>query len=236
VVRIDDAATPAIVVSRQAFDAVGGIDPAFGPTRRGIGELVLRLRAAGYEVVRCEDAYVHRLDPAQSGNAGALSPLPPGTPNADARARAIASGFDPARRVPFVAPRLLAQTVQRTTVVVVPVADAVELESAAIFLTAAAARFDVRSPVRIDVVLDGPVTTGEAVGRIRAVLAQSGRPIDDTIAVRLERTGDLAAWLAALDDELRVFAAASPARAALARLPVIAPHALGDLLQTVAAG
>jgi hypothetical protein len=229
--RIDDAATPAIVVAREAFEVVGGIDPAFGPTRRGIGDLVLRLRAAGYEVVRCEDAYAHRLDPAQSANPAAASPHPPGAPDAAARALAIARGFDPAQRVPFVALRAAAEPVKRTTLIVVPVADAVELESAAAFLTAAAARFDARSPVRLDVVLDGPVPTGEVVGRIRAVLAQSGRPIDETLAVRVERTSDLPAWLAALQNDLRIVVADSQVRPALAASPTIAAHALGDLLR-----
>jgi hypothetical protein len=227
---IDDAATPAIVVSRRAFEAVGGIDPAFGPTRRGIGDLVLRVRAAGYEVVRCEDAYVHRLDAKQSGNAAAASVWAQGAPDATARVAAIAHGFDPARRVPFVVPRVVREHVERATVLVVPIADALEVETAAAFLAAAAARFDARSPVRVDIVLDGPVTMAEVVARIRAVLAQSGRPIEETLAVRIERTADLTAWVAGLEPQLRVFVAASHVRPTLAATPVMSAHALGTLL------
>jgi hypothetical protein len=231
--RIDDAATPAIVVSREAFAQVGGIDPAFGPTRRGIADLVLRLRAAGYDVVRCEDAYAHRLDAAQSRNPAASSHNVAGALDATARAATIAAGFDPARRVPFVAPSALHERVEPRTVVVLPIADAVELEQAAAFLGEANRHFDVASGVRIDVVLDGPIGTSDAVARIRAVLAEDGRSIDTSVVVRVDRTADLAAWTRTLGD-VRVVAAASHGRPALAQFPTVATRELEHLLRTVA--
>jgi len=232
---IDDAGTPAIAVAREAFEQVGGIDPRLGPTRRGIAELVLRLRCAGYEVVRCDDAFAHRLDAAQSGNAAAASLNAPGAPDAAARAAAIAAGFDPARRVPFVPLRVARERVTRTTVVVLPVADAVELERAAAFLSAAAAQFDAGAAIRLDVVLDGPIATSDVVARIRAILAECGRPLDDTVAVRVERTADLSAWAAALGADLRVLFAASHGRPAFTAMPTVAAHALGELFRPAVA-
>ena len=35
---VDAAVTPVVAIAREALHAVGGIDPAFGPTRRGIAD------------------------------------------------------------------------------------------------------------------------------------------------------------------------------------------------------
>ncbi|HEV2643967.1 MAG TPA: hypothetical protein VGT98_14740, partial [Candidatus Elarobacter sp.] len=182
---IDVAVTPAVAVAREAFDAVGGIDPAYGPTRQGIADLVLRLRAAGYGVVRCDDALAHRFDPALSHNpaaaAGARQTVVAPEP------AALARGFDPARRVPFVRLGAVSRTVIASHAIVVPVAGAAELERAAVFLAAAADAFDAAAPVRLHVVLDGDVAPADAVARIRPALAASGKAMDDTVAVRVER-------------------------------------------------
>jgi hypothetical protein len=212
---IDLAVTPAFVAAREALDAVGGIDPRYGPTRRGIADLVLRLRAAGYGVVRCDAALAHRFDPAQSQCAAATADAQQPVPAADPAA--IARGFDPARRVPFVSatPLAASDAIAPAYAIAVPAADAAELERAAGFLAAAARAYDARSPVRVHVLLDGTLTPAEAVARIRAVLAASGKPMEATLAVRVERVADLLAWRAALEPGVSLCAFACDARAAL---------------------
>jgi hypothetical protein len=228
---IDLAVTPAFAVVREAFEAVGGIDPRFGPTRRGIADLVLRLRAAGYGVARCDDAVVHRFDPAMSHNSAATADLQQPVPAADPAA--IARGFDPSRRVPFGAP-IAAAPDEIAHAIAVPVADTAELERAAVFLAAAARVFGAHTPVRIHLLLDGTVAPADAVARVRPVLAGCGKPMDETVAVRIERVTDLAAWRATLEPGVRVTVAAGHARTALADASVAEPRRLAELLPAVA--
>jgi GT2 family glycosyltransferase len=237
---VDLAVTPAFAVAREAFEAVGGIDPGYGPTRRGIADLVLRLRAAGYGVVRCDDALVHRFDPALSRNPAATADLRQPVPAADPAA--VARGFDPARRVPFVAAGPARPAPGATAggfdapvhAIALPVADTAELERAAVFLAAAARVFDARSPVRVHLLLEGALSPAEAVARVRPVLAASGKAMDDTLAVRVERAADLAAWQRGLEPGVRVVVAAGHARAALAGLRVVETRELAELLLPVA--
>lgn len=226
---IDVAVTPAVAVAREAFAAVGGIDPALGPTRRGIADLVARLRAAGYGVVRCDDALAHRFDPALSSNPAATAGAQQIVPAADAAA--LARGFDPARRVPFVRLAAVARTHRTSHAIAIPVASAAELERAAMFFAAAAAAFDAGSPVRLHLLLDGDVAPSDAVARIRPVLAAGGKPMDATVAVRVERVADLIVWRAELDPGQRVVVAAGFEREALADLTAVAPAALRDLAE-----
>ncbi|HYW52955.1 MAG TPA: hypothetical protein VE826_03240 [Dongiaceae bacterium] len=228
---LDLAVTPAVAVSREAFDAVGGIDPAFGPTPLGIADLVLRLRTAGYGVVRCDDALAHRFDASLSHNpaaaAGARQTVAAPDP------AALARGFDPARRVPFVRLAAVPRTVVASHAIAVPVANAAELERAAAFLTAAATAFDANAPVRLHVVLDGDVAPADAVARIRPALAASGKAMDATVTVRVERVADVSAWRAALEPHVRVLVAAGHGRDALAEFPAVPASALRDLLEPV---
>jgi hypothetical protein len=231
---IDVAVSPVFAVAREALAAVGGIDPACGPTRRGIADLVLRLRAAGYGVVRCDDALVHRFDPALSHNPAAAADRQQPVPAADPAA--IARGFDPARRVPFARPGGAGAPPTAAVVshaIAVPIGGPAELERAAVFLAAAVRAFDATSPVRIHLLLDGTVTPAEAVARVRPVLAASGRSLDDTPAVRIERVADPALWLAGAEDGVRVVVAAGHERGVMAGLRAVAPHALAELLEPV---
>ena len=228
---LDVAVTPAVAVAREAFDAVGGIDPALGPTPLGVADLVLRLRTAGYGVVRCEDALAHRFDASLSQNPAAAAGARQ-TVAAPDRA-VLARGFDPARRVPFVRFAVVPRTVVASHAVAVPVADAAELERAAAFLTMAAAVFDANAPVRLHVVLDGDIAPADAVARIRPALAASGKTMDETVAVRVERVVDLNAWRAALDPQVRMLVAAGHGRDALAGLTAVPAAALRDLLEPV---
>ncbi|HTD36662.1 MAG TPA: hypothetical protein VK669_04025 [Candidatus Limnocylindrales bacterium] len=234
---LDVAVTPALAVTREALHAVGGIDPAFGPTRRGIADLVLRLRAAGYTVARCDDALVHRFDTAVSRNAAAAADAHQPVPAADLAA--IARGFDPSSRVPFVAapprdPRSLAGSADAQVAIAVAVADAVELERAVRFLAAAARAFDASAPVRIHLLLDGDIAPAEIAARVRPVLAGGGRTMDETVAVRIERVGDLGAWRAQAESQGRLVVAAGHERDALADVRAVGANALRDLLVAVA--
>jgi hypothetical protein len=226
---IDVAVTPVVALAREALEAVGGIDPAYGPTRRGIADLVLRLRAAGYGVVRCDDALAHRFDPPVSQNpaavAGAQQTLAPFDPGA------VARGFDPAKRVPFARGSAAARATAASHAIALPVGTAAELERAAIFLAAAARAFDASAPVRVHVLLDGTLAPADAVARIRPVLAAGGRPMDESVAVRVERVADLAAWRAALDAETRLVVAAGHERAALTGVRAVGAAALHELLE-----
>jgi GT2 family glycosyltransferase len=232
---IDVALTPALAVTREALQAVGGIDPAFGPTRRGIADLVQRLRAAGYAVVRCDDALVHRFDAAVSRNAAAAADAQQPVPAADHAA--IARGFDPARRVPFApaahAPDGGAHPGEAHVAIAVAVADDAELQRAVRFLGAAARAFDASAPVRVHLLLDGSVAPPEAAAHVRPVLAASGRAMDETVAVRVERITDLHAWRASAEASGRVIVAAGHERDALAGIRVADTNALRDLFVTV---
>ena len=225
---IDVAVSPVLAVTREAFAAVGGIDPAHGPTARGIADLVTRLRSAGYAVVRCDDALVHRFDAALSHNPAAAADRH--QPVAAADPAAIARGFDPARRVPFVRESAAARGVFAALAIAIPVAGPAELERAAAFLAAAAAAFDAASPVRVHLLLDGTVTPAEAAARVRPVLAASGKPMDETLAVRIERPADLRTWRRSVEDGLRLVCAAGHGREALAGLEAVEPRALARLL------
>ena len=237
---IDHAVSPVLAVAREALLAVGGIDPAHGPTRRGIAGLVERLRAAGYGVVRCDDALVHRFDQAISHNPAAAADAQQPVPAADPAA--IARGFDPARRVPFAraaAVRPAQSAPVRTAdmpshAIAVPVGGPSELERAAVFLAAAARAFDAASPVRVHLLLDGTVAPADAVARVRPVLAARGTSMDDTLAVRIERVADLAAWRSAIEPGVRIVVAAGHERASLGPLTTVAAHALAGLLEPVA--
>ncbi len=226
---IDLAVTPAVAVTREAFDAVGGIDPAYGPTRQGIADLVLRLRAAGYGVVRCDDALAHRFDPSVSRNPAAAASARQTV--AAPEPASLARGFDPARRVPFARLASAPRATAASHAIAVPVAGAAELKRAATFVSAAARAFDAGAPVRLHVVLDGDVAPADAVARIRPALAASGKPMDETVAVRVERVADLAAWRAGLEPGVRVVVAAGHERDALAGLAAVSAAALRELLE-----
>ncbi len=241
---IDVALTPALAVTRDALQAVGGIDPAFGPTRRGIADLVQRLRAAGYTVVRCDDALVHRFDAAVSRNAAAAADAQQPVPLADHAA--IVRGFDPARRVPFVPAAHAPNDPRRATTpgegahpdeahvaIAVAVANDAELQRAVRFLGAAARAFDASAPVRVHLLLDGAVAPPEVAARVRPVLAASGRAMDETVAVRVERVDGLDAWRANAEAAGRVVVAAGHERDALAGIRVVDANALRELFVTV---
>ena len=226
---IDVGVTPVVAIARSALRAVGGIDPAYGPTRRGIADLVQRLRGAGYAVVRCDDALVHRFDAAVSHNPAAAADTHAAAPVADPAT--IARGFDPARRVPFAPPIATVRAAPASNAIVLAVGGAAELQRAAAYLAAAAAIFDASAPVRIHVLLDGSVGPADVAAQVRPVLAASGRPMDDTVTVRIELARDLGAWRAALDEDVRVVVAAGFERDALAGLPIVTSGSLRGLLE-----
>jgi len=230
---IDIGVTPALALSRAALEAVGGIDPALGPTRRGIADLVVRLREAGYVVARCDDVLAHRFNVAVSRNPAAATDAGQPAPAAPEAAR-LARGFDSAARIGFGPPVAAASAPSVTShAIVVPVADAVELERAIELLAVAAAAFDSRSAVRVHVLLDGAVTAAEAVARLRPVLAARGLPLDQTIGVQVERITDLAAWREAFEPGVSAVVAAGHARPPLDGLPTLTAASVATLLTPV---
>ncbi len=128
---------------------------------------------------------------------------------------------------------LAAPAAAATTAIALAVGGAAELEQAALFLAAAARAFDAGAPVRVHLLLDGTVEPAAVAARLRPVLAAGGRPLAETLAVRIERVADLAAWRAGLDPGVRLVVAAGHERPALAGLTTVAPPALRDLLETV---
>jgi hypothetical protein len=230
---IEVGMSPVVVLAREALEVVGGIDPALGPTRRGIADLTARLRTAGYAVARCDDALAHRFDVSVSRNPAAAADAGQPVPAAPDATR-LAGGFDPATRVSFVAPAAPAPAVTASHAIAVPVGGADELERAARVVGAAAAAFDARSPVRIHVLLDGTVSAAEAVARLRPVLAARGLPLDETVAVRVERVTDLVAWRAGVEPAVRTVLAAGHERTPLDGLPIIAASSIAGLLAPVA--
>ncbi|HTW82756.1 MAG TPA: hypothetical protein VMD91_01660 [Candidatus Sulfotelmatobacter sp.] len=226
---IELSATPAILIAREALDAVGGIDPALGPTRRGIADLVTRLRAAGYTVVRCDDTLVHRFDPGVSHNPAAAADLVQPLVAVPDRAGARARGFDPATRVPFVVPAVVATPAR--VAIVLAVADDAELERALAFVAEMAGTFDASDPVRLDLLLEGGIPTAVVAARVRALLVAGGKSLALALSVRVERVGDLAAWRAAVAPDERLIVAAGHERAAFAGAEVRAAKALDDVVR-----
>ena len=235
---LDAAGTPAFAIARETLHAVGGIDPAYGPTRRGIADLVARVRRAGYAVVRCDDTLVHRFDPALSRNALALADRRDAVPAAPSAAD-LARGLEPSARIPF-APETItaahdaAPPSATACVVALPVANGDELERAASTVAAAAAAYCATDPVRVAVLLDGAVSSAEAIAALRPPLAACGRPMADTIAVRVERENDLAAWRARLDASTPLVVAQGLVRDAFGDCRTVCAHEMRALLETVA--
>ena len=213
---IDNPSTPVFVVRRAALDAVGGFDPAYGPTQRGIADLALRLRAAGYGVVRCEDAYAHRFAAQQSRNAAAYADV---AAPFDVRA-AVQAGFDPARRIAFGASADVPTVATADDLVLlIPAANAAELERAALLVAELARKLAADAPLRVHVLLDGDVPAAAAAARLRRVLIERDTALANTLRVTIERTADLAAWRAAQATSTRFAVARDAARAAFADLP-----------------
>ena len=216
--------TPAFVVARAALEAVGGISPALGPSARGIAEFAERLRAAGYAVVRCEDALAHRFPAATSHHPvgvadEAESPV-------RASPEAAARGFDPSRRVPFGRPAAPRAATPPRIVVAVPAGDDAELQRAVDFIAACAERLDADAPVRLHLLLENGLDPAAAGARVRPVLAAHGRALERAVAVRIERVDDLAAWVAAATVRLAI--APGHARAAFGDAPEMSARALAD--------
>jgi hypothetical protein len=115
----------------------------------------------------------------------------------------------------------------------VPVGGSAELERAVTFVTAAAGAFDADDPIRLHLLLDGDVSAADAVARVRPILAATGRPLESTVAVRIERVTDLAVWRSDCEAELRLVIAAGHERDALDGLRPVAARALGALIEQV---
>jgi hypothetical protein len=221
----DVATTPAIVVARHIFDAVGGFDETFGFSRFGIEDFARRVRSANYHVARCDDAYVHMF-PIEEVESF-LCPLDFSGPFFERyHARwAARRGFDPARdAVPLPRPEALAPAPApgvpvRRLRLLVPVASEAEWNAMEPDLAGLAALFRANDPFEVAIGLDGELAIGTLVARLRELLVRTGVPMEETLNVIVEPVADLAAWCAANAESVR-FAACD--RSELAELASVA--------------
>ena len=203
---VDAASVPALVVSRAVFEVVGGFDEAFGFSRFGIEDFTRRVRAANFNVARCDDAYVHMFPLAEVQSF--LAPL-------DTSAALFARyrerwsqprGFDPAHDVvPLRPPSEPAAAAPASRLrLLVPVGSEAEWKAVEAELARFAHAFRARDPVDITIGLDGTFSQGATVAALRDVLERTGIPMEETVNVRVERIGDLNAWRDAHDANARL--------------------------------
>ena len=209
-----------------------GSTPRTGRRRPASPTSCCACATAGYGVVRCDDALAHRFDASLSHNPAAAAGARQTVAAPDAAA--LARGFDPARRVPFVRLAAVPRTIVASHAIAVPVANAAELERAAAFLAAAATAFDANAPVRLHVVLDGDVAPADAVARIRPALAASGKADGrDRRRARRARRRRRAPGALRSSRTCASLVAAGHERDALAGLTAVPASALRDLLEPV---
>ncbi len=221
---VEAASVPALVVSREAFETVGGFDESFGFSRFGIEDFTRRVHAANFHVVRCDDAYVHMYPTTEVQSLLATLDTSP-TLLARYRERwSAARGFDPAHdvvplRAPAAEPEPAPEAAAPSRVrVLVPVADAAEWAAVVPELTVLARELRAADPVDIAIGLDGAFTLGATVESLRELLVQTGIPMEETVNVRVDPVGDVAAWRDAHANNVRL---AACARDLLAELPVM---------------
>jgi hypothetical protein len=97
-------------------------------------------------------------------------------------------------------------------------------------LGALAARFDARTPLRADVVIDGELQLPLVTARVRVALVAGGRPVTDALAVRVERVQDLHAWREQMAADVRVVVAAGLPREAFTDVEACTAEALDALV------
>jgi hypothetical protein len=164
-------------------------------------------------VVRCDDTLVHRFDAASSRNPASAADLVQPLITVPDRA-AQTRGFDPGRRIPFEC-QPTAPTDARC-VVIVPVADEGEFERALAYVSALATRFDARTPLCAEILVDGDLQLPLLAARLRVALVAGGRAVADAVAVRIERVHDLRAWRDTVPADVQLVVAAGHRREAFA--------------------
>jgi hypothetical protein len=220
---VDAASVPALVVSRAAFEIVGGFDESFGFSRFGIEDFTRRVRAANLHVARCDDAYVHMFP--REDVQSFLAPLDTSPQLFESyRERwSVPRGFDPARdvvplRERATAPDAPAAPAARVRLLV-PVGSEAEWTALAPEFAPLATALRADDPVDIAIGLDGTFALGAMVAALRDLLVRSGVPMEETVNVRVEPVGDLGAWRDAHDANVRL---ARCDRPELAAVPVAA--------------
>ncbi len=220
----DVATTPALVVARRIFDAVGGFDESFGFSRFGIEDFTRRVRAANYHVARCDDAYVHMF-PIEEVESS-LCPLDFSGPFFERYHTrwAARNGFDPATdAVPLPSAQPAEPAPQaapaRRLRVLVPIASEGEWNALEPQLAEFATHFRASDPFEVAIGLDGELAIGTLVARLRELLVRTGVPMEETLNVIVEPVADLAAWCAANAESLRL---AACERTELAELAIVA--------------
>lgn len=224
---VDLASVPALLVSRRAFDLVGGFDPTFGFSRYGIEDFVRRVRSANLGVARCDDAYVHLFRPEDSQSfVGALD-TSPALRGIYERRWSGRDGFEPKRD--FVSLTSAEPVAARPPdlSIVVPIADRAEWERALPALAGFVAEFRAGDPIELVIGLDGSFEMQTAVGALRELLTEASLPMEETLNVRVEKVTDVAVWRESVPSALRL---AGAGREALETLPVVADAAAARTL------
>ena len=194
---VDVATVPIVMVTREALEIVGGFDEAYGFSRCGIEDFVLRLRSANYLVARCDDTYAHLFPDGAANSLMAPVDASPTLRERLVRHWSTVAGFDPERdRVPL---RETTRPAERATdagrlKVLVPIGDEVEWRRVWPLLTALAQAFTSADPIDLVVGLDGTFPVATTVAALRELLAAAPIPLDATLNVRVEVVADIAGW------------------------------------------
>jgi hypothetical protein len=222
---VDVATTPVMIVSRAVLDIVGGFDEAFGFSRYGIEDFTRRVRAANFNVVRCDDAYAH-LFPADQVES-LLSPLDLSASHFQRYRERWESprGFDPVRDVvPLrtAPPAAVTASAGERLRVLVPIGSDAEWAAAEPALLAFAHALRIVDPVDIVVGLDGGYALATVVTRLRDLLARVAVPMEESMNIRVEPVSDIGAWRDAGEPVVRLVACE---RAELAGVAAVADAA-----------
>ena len=194
---LDFATAPAILVSREALQLVGGFDEMFGFSRIGVEDFTRRLRSANFLIARCDDAYAHLFPQAEAGSfVGNLDDVPFLRAAYEKRWQ-TGRGFDPERD--RVVMRTDEPAGERPTQsgrvrVLVPLGEPAEWLRAEPVLASLATAFRVGDPVDVAIGLDGTFGLHDALAAIREVLLATGIPMEETLNVSIDFAPDIAAW------------------------------------------
>jgi len=218
---LDFATAPAIVVSREALEVVGGFDETFGFSRVGVEDFTRRLRAANFLIARCDDAYAHMFPQVEAASfVGNLDDAPFLRAAYEKRWQGN-RGFDPERdRVGL---RTDGPAEERATQggrvrVLVPLGDPDEWLRAQPVLADLAVTFRAGDAVDVAIGLDGTFGIHAALAAVRELLLSAGVPMEETLNVSIDFTPDVAEWRDAGTNNVRI---PGITRDALAELPMV---------------
>lgn len=222
---VNHANVRALLVSRVVLETIGGFDEQLGASRFGIADFVRRAAAANFTPIVCDDVFVHRF-PEDESNSSLSRSDTVGALSVRFAERARGRGFDPERDVvPLRADVAPAAAAADAVTILAPLANERELHLAIGALHEFAVAFGAADPVVVAIGLDGTLEQGALLPLLRDVLASTGRPLDETLNVRIDIVADLRAWRDTAGAS--VFVLPGVERDALVGLPRASVAALG---------